>query len=335
MTKYTIKRILMMIPVLIGVSILLFMIQALPPGDPANIVLGQDAPAEDKEAWREENGLNDPIVIQYMRYVKNIVTKGDFGVSYRNGKPITGDLIERWPTTLKTCLLSLLAAAMIGIPLGILSALKHGTWIDSLSRAFGVLGVSIPNFWLALMLIIVFALNLRWFPVSGSYGPIYWVLPIATLGVNNAANIMRYTRAAVLDNVKQDFVRTARAKGQKESKVVMHHIMGNAMIPIATCIGIFLVSNMAGTIVIEQIFSLPGLGSLMITAVTQRDYPVLRGCILLVAVTTCVINLGIDLLYALIDPRIKARLRQEGKNGMFTKRKKGGAKQHERKADTL
>lgn len=313
-----------MIPVLIGVSILLFMIQALTPGDPANIVLGQDAPAEDKEQWREENGLNDPIVVQYVRYVKDIVTEGDFGNSYRNGKPITGDLIQRWPTTLKTCLLSLAVAAIIGIPLGILSALKHGTWVDSVSRAFGVLGVSIPNFWLALMLIIIFALNLKWLPVSGSYGPVYWILPIATLGINNAANIMRYTRSAVLDNVQQDFVRTARAKGQKESKVVMHHIMGNAMIPITTCIGIFLVSNMAGTIVIEQIFSLPGLGSLMITAVTQRDYPVLRGCILLVAVTTCVINLLIDLFYAVIDPRIKARLRREGESGLFGKLKRGG-----------
>lgn len=216
------------------------------------------------------------------------------------------------------------SAAIIGIPLGILSALKHGTWIDSAARSFGVLGVSIPNFWMALMLIIIFSLNLKWFPVSGSYGPIYWVLPIATLGINNAANIMRYTRSAVLDNVKQDFVRTARAKGQKESKIIMHHIMGNAMIPITTCIGIFLVSNMAGTIVIEQIFSLPGLGSLMITAVTQRDYPVLRGCILLVAVTTCVINLLIDLFYAVIDPRIKARLKQEGGTSIIKKRMQGG-----------
>lgn len=200
------------------------------------------------------------MVVQYVRYVKNVVTKGDFGTSYRNGKPITGDLIQRWPTTLKTCLLSLAVAAIIGIPLGILSALKHGTWIDSAARSFGVLGVSIPNFWMALMLIIIFSLNLKWFPVSGSYGPIYWVLPIATLGINNAANIMRYTRSAVLDNVKQDFVRTARAKGQKESKIIMHHIMGNAMIPITTCIGIFLVSNMAGTIVIEQILLTAWIG---------------------------------------------------------------------------
>lgn len=141
------------------------------------------------------------------------------------------------------------------------------------------------------------------------------MLPIGTLGVINAASIMRYTRSAVLDNVQQDFVRTARAKGQKEAKIIMHHIMGNAMIPIVTCIGIFLVSNMAGAIVIEQIFSLPGLGTLMINAVTQRDYPVLRGCILLIAVSTCVINLLVDLIYAAIDPRIKARLRKEGDSG--------------------
>lgn len=320
MARYIVKRIIMMIPVLIGVSILLFVIQALTPGDPANIVLGQDATAEEKEVWREENGLNDPIIVQYGRYIGNILTKGDFGTSYRNGKPITGDLIQRWPTTLKIALMSLFVAALIGIPLGIISALKRGTVTDSVCRAFGILGTSIPNFWLALMLIVVFALNLKVLPVSGSYGPKYWVLPIGTLGIINAASIMRYTRSAVLDNVQQDFVRTARAKGQKESKVIMHHIMGNAMIPIVTCIGIYLVSNMAGTIVIEQIFSLPGLGTLMITAVTQRDYPVLRGCILLIAVSTCVINLMVDLVYAAIDPRIKARLRKEGEGGAGKKK---------------
>lgn len=321
MVRYIIKRILMMIPVLIGVSVLLFVIQALTPGDPANIVLGQDATAQEKEAWREENGLNEPIVVQYGQYIGKILTKGDFGASYRNGKPITQDLIQRWPVTLKTALLSLLVAAVIGIPLGILSGLKRGTVTDSLVRAFGILGTSIPNFWLALMLIVIFALNLKILPVSGSYGPQYWVLPIGTLGVINAASIMRYTRSAVLDNVQQDFVRTARAKGQKESKVIMHHIMGNAMIPIVTCIGIFLVSNMAGAIVIEQIFSLPGLGTLMINAVTQRDYPVLRGCILLIAVSTCVINLFVDLVYAAIDPRIKARLGKEGESGFFARRR--------------
>lgn len=315
MTRYIIKRIFMMIPVLIGVSVLLFVIQALTPGDPANIVLGQDATIEEKEAWREENGLNKPIIVQYGQYIVNIVTKGDFGYSYRNGKPITEDLIQRWPITLKTALLSLLVAAVIGIPLGILSGLKRGTVLDSVVRTFGILGTSIPNFWLALMLIVIFSLNFRILPVSGSYGPKYWVLPIGTLGVINAASIMRYTRSAVLDNVQQDFVRTARAKGQKEAKIIMHHIMGNAMIPIVTCIGIFLVSNMAGAIVIEQIFSLPGLGTLMINAVTQRDYPVLRGCILLIAVSTCVINLLVDLIYAAIDPRIKARLRKEGDSG--------------------
>lgn len=312
MVRYIVKRIFMMIPVLIGVSILLFVIQALTPGDPANIVLGQDATIEEKTQWRDENGLNDPIIVQYGRYIGNILTKGDFGASYRNGKPITGDLIQRWPITLKTALLSLFVAAAIGIPLGIVSALKRGTVLDSIVRGFGILGTSIPNFWLALMLIIIFALNLKILPVSGLYGPKYWILPIGTLGVINAASIMRYTRSAVLDNAQQDFVRTARAKGQKESKVIMHHIMGNAMIPIVTCIGIFLVSNMAGAIVIEQIFCLPGLGTLMINAVTQRDYPVLRGCILLIAVSTCVINLLVDLVYAAIDPRIKARLRKEG-----------------------
>ena len=323
MVRYIIKRIVMMIPVLIGVSILLFGIQALTPGDPADVALGQDASSEDKEAWRDEHGLNDPIVVQYGKYMYNVVCKGDFGTSYKNGKSITHDLIQRWPVTIKTALLSLLVASLIGIPLGVMAGLHHNSWIDSLSRVFGILGISIPNFWMALMLIVVFSLNLKWLPVSGSYGPKYWVLPIATLGIITAAGIMRYTRSAVLDNVKQDFVRTARAKGQKESKIVWHHIMGNAMIPITTCIGIYLVSNMAGAIVIEQIFSLPGLGTLMINAITQRDYPQLRGCILLVAVSTCVINLLIDLFYGAVDPRIKARLRNEGNSGFFGKKAKG------------
>lgn len=321
MVKYIIKRILMMIPVLIGVTILLFFIQAMTPGDPAVQVLGESTPEEQLQEWRVEHDLDKPIIVQYVEYMKDIILHGDFGDSYRTGKPITGDLMARLPITLYVALLSMVVAVGIGLPLGIVSALHRGKWIDSATRILGMLGVSMPNFWFALLLIILFALNLGWFPVSGSYGPIYYVLPVATLGILNAASIMRYTRSSVLDNVQADFVRTARAKGQKESKVVLHHILGNSMIPITTCIGQFLIGAMAGVVVIEQIFALPGLGTLMINAVNQRDYPQLRGCIILVAVSTALINLLMDIAYAFIDPRIRARMKST-KFFNFKKRKK-------------
>lgn len=315
MIQYTIKRIFMMIPVLFGVTIILFFIQALTPGNPADVALGQDAAQADKEVWLTEHGLDDPIIVQYGKYMYKIIFKGDFGTSYRNGKPITGELMAHWPTTIKLALLSLTVACIIGILLGILAAMKRNSWIDSLVRVFSILGVSMPNFWFAMLLIMLFSLQMKWFPVSGSYGPKYWILPIATLGVLNAAGIMRFTRAAMLDNSQQDFVRTARAKGQSERVVIWHHILGNAMIPITTCIGQYLIGALAGAIIIEQIFSLPGLGSLMMTAVNQRDYPLLRGCVLLVSVSTSVIFLLIDLSYAAIDPRVKARFKSITKSG--------------------
>lgn len=309
MIWYTIKRIFAMIPVLIGVSILLFFIQAVAPGDPAVQVLGLDSTEAERQVWREEQGLDDPIVVQYGRYMWGIISRGDFGNSYRNGKPIVGDLMSRWPVSITLALLCITVASALGISLGILSAIKRGTWIDSIARVFSIIGVSLPGFWFALLLIMLFALELQWLPVSGSYGAKYWILPVATQGILSAAGIMRYTRASVLDNVQQDFVRTARAKGQRESYVIRHHIMGNAMIPITTSIGQVLVGMMAGIIVIEQIFSLPGLGTLMLQAISQRDFPTLRGSVLLVAVTTSVVNLAVDLIYAAIDPRIKARFK--------------------------
>lgn len=298
-----------MIPVLIGVSALIFVIQSVAPGDPAVIVLGQESTDEERFNWREERGLNDPILVQYGNYMWNLITKGDLGTSYRTGKPITPELMARWPISLLLALASISVAAIMGISLGILAAIKRGTWVDSFARTFSILGVSLPGFWFALLLIMFFAIELRLLPVSGSYGARYWILPVAAQGILSAAGIMRYTRASVLDNVQQDFVRTAQAKGQKESYVIGHHILGNAMIPITTSLGQVLVGMMAGIIVIEQIFALPGLGTLMLSAISQRDYPTLRGSVLLVAVSTSVINLIVDLVYAFIDPRIRARFK--------------------------
>lgn len=305
MIRYVIRRLILMIPVIIGVTLLIFLLQAFTPGDPAKLTLGNDSTEEEREQWREERDLNDPILVQYVKYMWNVM-HGDFGISYRSPKNITTTIFERWPTTFLVAMLSVSISAFIGITLGITAALHRNSWIDSFARFLGMLGVSMPNFWFALLMIMYFALDLKWFPVSGFYGPEYWVLPMATVGILGSAGLLRLTRSAVLDSLSADYVRTARSKGQKESKVVVHHVLRNALVPIVTSIGGHFAASLGGTIIIEQIFAIPGLGQLMVNAIYQRDYPLIRGSVLLVAVTASVVNLIVDLIYAWIDPRVKA-----------------------------
>ncbi len=306
MIRYIGKRLIMMVPVILAVTFLIFFLQYLAPGDPAELQLGVDASEEEKEAWREEFNLNDPLLVQYGKYLCGIVTRGDFGKSFRTGQVVTKDLFERWPTTFVLAILTQVVAASIGVLAGVFAALNRSTWKDGVIRVLAMIGAAMPSLWFALLLILKFAVDLKWFPVSGWYGPKYWVLPAISTGVLGAAGYMRNVRAAVLDNVKQDFVRTARAKGQKESKVVLHHIMGNALIPIITCAGLHFAMALGGTMIIEQIFAIPGLGRYMVEAINNRDFPQLRAAIILTAVTVSVVNLIIDILYAAVDPRIKA-----------------------------
>lgn len=306
MFRYIAKRLLMMIPVILAVTFLIFFLQALAPGDPAELQLGMDATEEEKDAWREQYNLNDPLLVQYGKYLWGIVSRGDFGHSYRTGQVVTQELFSRWPTTFVLAILTQVVAATIGVAAGIFAALNRNTWKDGVIRILAMIGAAMPSFWFALLLILKFAVDLKWFPVSGWYGPQYWVLPAISTGVLGAAGYMRNVRAAVLDNVKQDFVRTARAKGQKESKVIFHHIMGNAMIPIITCAGLHFAMALGGTMIIEQIFAIPGLGRYMVEAISNRDFPQLRAAIILTAVTVSMVNLLIDILYAAVDPRIKA-----------------------------
>jgi peptide/nickel transport system permease protein len=296
-----------MFPVLIGVSILIFFLQVITPGNPADLALGENASANDKAKWSARFGLDKPIFVQYGKFIFNIITKGDFGTSYRTGKSITGQLLQRWPITFVLALLTTVVASILGLILGIISALNRGKWFDGFSRILGMLGISMPNFWFALLLIMLFAIKLKWVPVSGFYGPKYWILPSLTLGILGSAAVLRITRSAMLDNIHQDFVRTARAKGQIERVVIYRHILKNAMIPIITNIGFQFAMGLAGTMVLEQIFSIAGLGSLMIFAINNRDYPQVRGSILLVAFSICTINLIVDILYAFFDPRVRAR----------------------------
>lgn len=310
MLRYIGKRILLMIPVLIAVTLLLFLIQAVAPGDPAVMALGQDATEQEKYEWREERGLNEPLLAQYVNYMANLL-KGDFGRSYSDGREITESIVSRWPTTIVYASVSMALASLIGISFGVLSAVKRGKFFDSIMRVISIVMFSMPNFWFALLLIIQFALNLKWFPVSGFYGAEYWVLPVAALCISNSAGILRFTRSSVLDNLQADYVRSARAKGQSEFKVIMHHVFNNSLIPVVTYVGTCLASAFGGVIVLEQIFSIPGLGTLLISAINHRDWPLLRGCVILIALTTAVMNLLIDIIYAFLDPRVKARFKND------------------------
>ena len=309
MVRYVIRRLLLMIPVIIGVTLLIFMLQAFTPGDPAKLALGNDATEEELQQWRD---LNAPILVQYGKYMWGVL-HGDFGISYRSPKNITTTIFERWPTTFLVAILSVSISALIGVALGIIAALHRNSWVDSFARFLGMLGVSMPNFWFALLMIMQFALNLKWFPVSGFYGPEYWVLPMATVGILGSAGLLRLTRSAVLDSLSADYIRTARSKGQKEGKIVLHHVLRNALIPIVTSIGGHFAAALGGTIILEQIFAIPGLGQLMVNAIYQRDYPLIRGSVLLVAVTASVVNLLVDLIYAWIDPRVMAAFRNSVK----------------------
>jgi len=295
-----------MIPVLIGVSLIIFTLMFYIPGDPARQILGDRASEESVQQLRAELGLDKPFVIQYVNYMKGALT-GDFGISYTTKQPVSAELFARFPTTLLFAIISILVACIIGIPLGIVSATRQYSFIDNLSTTLTLLGMSIPTFWLGLMLMLTFSLNLGWFPATGFYGPKYWVLPSLTIGVTSAAFITRMTRSSMLEVIRQDYIRTARSKGQTEWKIITRHALKNAMIPVVTTIGIIFGSSLGGQIITEQVFSIPGLGKLMLDAIGNRNYPIVRGGVLLIALAFAIINLLVDLLYAYLDPRIKSQ----------------------------
>lgn len=307
MLKYIIKRILMMVPVLFGVSIIVFMLQVLTPGDPADMALGADVTEEAKEAWRESYHLNDSIIVQYGKYMGNLLLKGDFGLSYRSGASVNEEIAYRWPISFRLALYGTIAASLIGIPLGVISAKHRGKFLDSLARLVGIVGISLPIFWFAFLMIMLFSVRLGWFPVSGLYSWKHWILPVVTLGILSSASILRVTRSSVLDCISQDYIRTARAKGQTESIITRHHILRNAMIPITNSIGTQFANGLGGSAIIESVFVLNGMGTSMVTAINSRDYALLRACVLLIAVAVSVVNLLIDIIYTFIDPRVKSR----------------------------
>lgn len=310
MARYICRRLLQMIPVIIGVSIVIFSMLHFATGDPARRMLGPHATQDEVNALREELGLNDPFHIQYLKFISGLL-RADFGRSYTSSLPVSEELLSRFPTTFTFAVTSTLIACLIGIPLGIISATKQYTFLDNFVTTFAMMGVSVPTFWMGLMLMMIFALHLYWLPASGFYGPKYWILPSVTIGIAAAAHVIRMTRSSMLEVIRQDYIRTARAKGQKESRVILDHALRNALMPILTTIGLIFGFGMSGQIVTEQIFSIPGLGKLMIDAVNERNYPIVRGGVLLICISYSMVNLIVDLLYAAVSPRIRALYEQK------------------------
>lgn len=306
MHKYIIKRIFMMIPVIIGVSLLVFLVLKLTPGDPARIVAGSEADEAAVEQIREELGLNKPVLQQYVDYMIGLL-HGDMGTSYTNGKPVFDEIMARMPTTFALAFAGVLVAVVIGIPLGIISATKQYSILDYISTLLALAGVAMPNFWLGLMLILLFALKLGWLPSGGATDWTGYILPAITIGVGATANFMRTTRSSMLEVIRQDYVRTARAKGNNEKRVVLRHALRNAMIPVITVIGLQIGTLLGGAVVNETVFALPGLGALMINAINQKNEPVVLGSLITFAIIFSLVNLLVDILYAFIDPRIKSQ----------------------------
>lgn len=308
MAKYICKRLLQMIPVLLGVALIVFTLMYITPSNPANMILGDSATPEQVAALEEELGLNDPFLVQFGNYILGIVTRFDFGISWFTGKPIVNELLIRFPKTALLAALSVVLSAIIGIVCGVVAATKQYSIFDNLATAVSLVGVSMPSFWLALMLCLLFAVQLGWLPVSGSYGWEYWVLPVVTLGTSGAANIMRMTRSSMLEVIRMDYIRTARAKGQSERKVIAHHALKNALIPVVTVIGIQFGNLLGGSVLTESVFAIPGLGKYGVDAIKQRDLPAVLGSVLFLAITFSFVNLLTDILYSFIDPRIQTSM---------------------------
>ncbi len=304
LVRYVIKKVLLAIPVLLGVAFVLFVITLFTPGDPAMIVLGERAPQEELAAMREALGLNKPWYIQYADFVLNAL-RGDLGFSYRSKLPVTTEIANRLPATAQLAAAAFVIASTLGVALGVLSAVKQNSWIDRTTIIFGTIFASLPVFYLGILLILVFSLYLNLLPASGTGDIRNLILPAAALGVGNAAVVARLTRSSMLEVLRQDYLRTARAKGLRESAVILGHAMRNAMIPVATVLGLQIGALLGGAFLTETVFAWPGIGRLAVQAIGQRDYPVLRGTVLLVAVTFVAVNLLLDILFVIIDPRIK------------------------------
>ena len=303
MNRYLARRLLLFLPTLFGTLTLVFFLIHLVPGDPVEVMLGETASGTDKETLRHELGLDLPLWTQYTRFLSGLAL-GDLGRSLYEQDSVSRLVRARFPATLELTLTAMLLALLIAFPLGIIAALKRHSWTDRLSLLFSLLGLSMPNFWLGPLLIIVFSIELGWLPVSGRGTLAHLILPSATLGMAMAAILIRMIRSALLDVLHEDYIQTARAKGLSEQKVWLKHALRNSLLSVVTIIGLQFGALLAGSIITETIFTWPGLGRLTIQAIQTRDYPLVQGCILVIATSYLLVNLMTDIVYRLVDPRI-------------------------------
>jgi len=306
MLKYILKRILMLIPVMIGVIVIVFTMLYITPGDVAEMILGAEASEAELDALREELGLKDPYLVRLGSFFKNLIFQQAFGTCWVTRQPVLDLILERFPYTLYLASLSILISLSMGLALGIISAIKPYGLFDNISMSLALVGVSMPNFWQGLLLMLLFALKLGWFPTTGVESWRSYILPAVTIGTSCCAVIARLTRSSMLDVINSDYVVTARAKGQKENIVILRHCLKNALIPIITAVGIQFGGMLGGSLLTETVFAVPGIGLLLTNAIKARNYPVVQGGVLFVALIFSVVNLAVDLLYALADPRIKS-----------------------------
>ncbi len=299
------QRLLLAIPTVFAVSAAVFLMLHLIPGDPASIYLGDNlATPERLERIRHEMGLDRPIHVQYLDFVGRAL-QGDLGRSLQNGRPVALELSERLPRTAELAAAAFIVSLLVGVSLGILSALRHNTWVDTLSMFVALVGVSMPIFWLGLLAILVFSIQLSWFPVTGQQGIVSLVLPATVLGIVSSATLARLVRSSMLEVLRHEYVTTARAKGLKERVVVRRHALKNALIPVVTVLGLEVGSLLSGAVITETVFARPGIGKLIVDSIQSKDFTVVQGGVLFVAVVYVVVNLAVDVSYAFLDPRIR------------------------------
>lgn len=306
MLKYILKRVLAIIPVVIAVSFIVFFIMDFVPTDAAVTALGDGATEEELEFYRNAHGLNDPLIVRYARYMAGIF-RGDLGTSYANQLPVWDLFFDKFPNTLRLAVASVIVTVLLSLPLGILAAVKENTWVDTVCSTISFVGLAMPNFWLGLLLIMLFAVNLHWLPSTGAEGFRSLILPAITCGTGNMAALTRITRSSMLDVLRQDYLRTARSKGQSERKIIFSHAFRNAQIPVVTQIGIQMSTLIGGAVLTERVFAWPGVGAFMVDSIQKSDFEVVTGFVIMLAIFVSLVLLLVDVVYAFLDPRIKAQ----------------------------
>lgn len=312
MLRFVAKRVLAIIPTLLGIIFIVFGIMTLTPGDPAKIILGEKATPEAIEKLNREMGLDKPFLVRYANYVLDLL-HGDMGDSYRSGRAVSTEILTRLPTTIRLTIGAIVVAVCLGIPLGILSAVKQYSFFDIAGTMTAMMAASIPAFWLALLFILLFALKLGWLPSNGNETFRHYILPSLSLAIPTSASLLRLTRTQMLETIRQDYIRTARAKGQIERKITFRHALQNALLPVVTVVGMEFGFLLGGAVICEQVYSINGLGTLIVNAIRMKDIPQVTGSALFLAFFFMLVMLVVDILYAYIDPRIRARYQVKSK----------------------